>query len=135
MQSRHSKLCVFRRAGQYSPSRFLTCHSNRLDPLSNRRSSYRSTGFYVIMQVCVTVGLFHFTALGLFWSPCVRVCSQCASIKRLECSCRQETVSPEQKHTWLQHRLRCGGSSAAVDLHMTCLCFQSCSFVPKVGHS
>lgn len=44
--SRHFKLCMLRQAGQYSPSRFLACHSNLLlDPLSNIQTPCRMSGF------------------------------------------------------------------------------------------
>lgn len=135
MRSRHSKLCVLRQAGQYSPSRFLACHSNLLDPLSTRKTPCRSTGFYVYMHACVTVGLYHFTALVF------EHVSVCAHNVHPSKNWSGDCFSITQTHTrlidlWLQHCPQCVGSSAVVDLHMTCLCLQrSCSYVLKVSHS
>lgn len=91
VRSRHSKLCMLRQAGQYSPSRFLACHSNLLDPLSNRQTSCK----HWLLYACVCYSWF--ISLSSSWLVCkhwtVWVHTRVHPSKKLECSCCQEIVS------------------------------------------
>lgn len=87
VQSRDSELCLLRQAGQYSPSRFLACHSNLLDPLSHGQTPCRMSGFYVF--VCSRCFMLQFKAFVLNVPHLIDF--------KKSCTCCEETVW--HKHT------------------------------------
>lgn len=106
-----SSACSDRQA-QYSPSRFLACHSNLLDPLSNRQTPCRTSGFYAYMHAYVTVGVFRVTKFGM--------CSNHAALIKNKTD--SVTHAPPTYVAPALFSVR-GASPAATELHMTHLCF------------
>lgn len=118
VQSRDSELCVLRQAGQYSPSRFLACHSNVLGPLSHGQTPCRMSGFYVF--VCSRCFMLQFKAFALNMPHLIELEKAALAVRK-----RFDTNT-----LWLQPCSQHVGSPAAADTHMTSwvFCRQAATF-------
>lgn len=114
VQSRDSELCVLRQAGQYSPSRFLACHSNLLDPLSHGQTPCRMSGFYVfVCNRCFMLQFKAFVPTVPHWIDFFLEKAALAVRKRFDTNT-----------LWLQPCSQHVGSPAAADSRMTSRAFR-----------